>query len=64
MSPERLVGLLGTYSSVITMPADDRARLMEQARLFLATDPRFAGRRRVPVPISCRCWKAHRLEMS
>ena len=61
VSPERLIGLLGPYSSIFTLPQRQRTRVLDQARAFLSTDPRFAGQRRLDVAMSCRCWKAVRL---
>ena len=60
-SPERLLGLLGTYSTVFTLPSAQRERLFAEAAHFLATDTRFAGQRRVDVAMSCRCWRAELL---
>ena len=61
VSPQRIAGLLGTYSSVIALPAAERERILAQVRRFIATDPAFAGRKRIAVPVSCRCWRARRL---
>ncbi len=61
VSPERLIGLLGTYSSIFTLPQPQRMRVLDHARAFLSTDPRFAGQTRVDVAMSCRCWRAVRL---
>ncbi len=61
ISPLRLAGLLGTYSSVITLPAGERARIVTQARQLISTNPALAGRTRIAVPLSCRCWRARRV---
>ena len=61
VSPKRLAEVIGTYSSVITLPAPERERLLAQVRISVAADAAFVGRRRVTVPLSCRCWKARRL---
>jgi SAM-dependent methyltransferase len=61
VSPQHLAEAIGTYSSVITLPEDERERLLAQVRVAVATNPAFAGRKRVTVPLSCRCWKARRL---
>jgi SAM-dependent methyltransferase len=61
VSPQRLAEVIGTYSSVITLPSSERERLLMQVRDSVATNPAFVGRKRVSVPLSCRCWKARRL---
>lgn len=61
VSPKRLADMIGTYSCVITLPASERERLLVQVRDSVATNPAFAGRKRVSVLLSCRCWKARRL---
>ncbi len=56
-----LLGALGTFSSVIILPPEERAEVLARARRFL--DSHFAGAdgEMVSVPMSCRCWKAVRL---
>jgi hypothetical protein len=61
ISPQRLAGTFGTYSSIITLPQPQRERLLARVRLFMAEDPAVAARARVTVALSCRCWKARRL---
>jgi SAM-dependent methyltransferase len=61
VSPKRLAEVIGTYSSVITLPSAERERLLAQVRDSVATNPALVGRKRVSVPLSCRCWKARRL---
>jgi SAM-dependent methyltransferase len=61
VSPHHLAEVIGTYSSVIALPEAERERLLAQVRDAVATNPAFVGRKRVTVPLSCRCWKAHRL---
>ncbi len=61
ISPQRLVGIFGTYSSIITLPEQQRARLLARVRNFVAEDSALAERDRVTVGLSCRCWKARRL---
>ncbi len=53
--PGRLAEVIGTYSSVITLPAPERERLLAQVRDSVAANPAFVGRARVTVPFSCRC---------
>jgi SAM-dependent methyltransferase len=61
VSPHHLAEVIGTYSSVITLPEAERERLLAQVRDAVVTNPAFVGRKRVTVPLSCRCWKARRL---
>jgi SAM-dependent methyltransferase len=61
VSPQRLAGTFGTYSSIITLPEPQRQRLLARVRHLVAEDPALAGRERVTVALSCRCWKARRL---
>ena len=57
MTPEELVGLAGTYSSLITMSPDQRER--ELARIRTVTDA-VAGEDVVEMPMGCRCWRTVR----
>jgi SAM-dependent methyltransferase len=57
MTREELVGLAGTYSSLITMPPAERAR--ELARIEAVTDAAISADV-VDVPMICRCWRAVR----
>jgi len=57
MTREELVGLAGTYSSMITMPPDRREQ--ETARVRAAVGAVMTGDR-IEVPMSCRCWRAVR----
>ena len=57
MTWEQLVGLAGTYSSMITMSADTRER--ELARIE-ATAASVVGDGTVEIPMGCRCWRAVR----
>jgi SAM-dependent methyltransferase len=59
-TPEQLVGLAGTYSSMITMAPDHQAAELERIRARLAAAPQVAGRGSVDLPMSCRCWRAVR----
>jgi SAM-dependent methyltransferase len=57
MTREELVGLAGTYSSLITMPPDQRER--ELARIRAVTEA-VVGGDVVEMPMGCRCWRAVR----
>ncbi len=58
MTQEQLVGLAGSYSSMITMPPDLRER--ELSRIQAAASS-IATEGEVEIPMSCRCWRAVRL---
>jgi SAM-dependent methyltransferase len=58
---EELVGLAGTYSRVITRPAEERAEFLARVEQLAATHPAFAGGTTVELPMACRCWRATRL---
>lgn len=59
-TPQDLVGLMGTFSSAITLPAPQRGELLARVAQFIAARPEFAGKERIFVPAACRCWKALR----
>ena len=54
---DELLGLLGTYSGVITLDDDQRADLTRQARAFLDRQPWD----QVDLPMICRCLRSTRL---
>jgi ubiquinone/menaquinone biosynthesis C-methylase UbiE len=54
---DELVGLIGTYSGVITLEADQRADLTRQVRAFLDRQPWD----QVDLPMICRCLRSTRL---
>ncbi len=59
VTPGDLVGLVGTYSRVITLAERDRARVLEEARRKVATVPHSpAGT--IELPLRSRCWRARR----
>ena len=57
MTKDELVGLLGTYSGVITLGPERRACLSRRVRAFLD------GQRwdRIDLPMVCRCLRSRRL---
>lgn len=61
ITQEALVGLAGTYSSVITLPPDRQADEIERIRGWLAVSPELRGRTDIEMPMGCRCWRAVRL---
>lgn len=60
-SPRTLVGLMGTFSSVITLPDERRERLLEDVARYMAARPELAERARLALPATCHCWRAVRL---
>jgi len=59
MSTEDFVGMIGTYSRVITAPEPDRAATLDRVRAALAD--RFPGAAELEVPMRSVCWRADRL---
>jgi len=57
MTQEQLVGLAGTYSSMITMSPDLRERELSRIRTVASS---IAAEGEVEIPMSCRCWRAVR----
>jgi SAM-dependent methyltransferase len=60
MTADDLVGLLGTFSGVITLDASLRAGLLEQAEHLLADELGLEGAATTDVPYLARCWRARR----
>ena len=56
MTKDELVGLLGTYSGVITLDAERRADFTRQVRAFLDRQPWD----RTDLPLICRCLRSTR----
>ena len=56
-----IIGLMRTYSSVIVLPADERAEVDARVRDFVASLPQEVDEGVVPLPMACRCWKAARM---
>jgi SAM-dependent methyltransferase len=59
-SGEELVGLAGTYSSMITLPDDERDSIIEQVRARVAQQLGGDLRAVTQLPMACRCWRATR----
>ncbi len=57
MTQEQLVGLAGTYSSMITMSPDMRERELSRIEGVASS---IAADGEVEIPMSCRCWRAIR----
>jgi SAM-dependent methyltransferase len=58
MTHDELVGLAGTYSSVITQSPADRADLLERVAAVASAQVRTAGTATVIMPMACRSWRA------
>lgn len=61
LTQEHLVGLMGTYSSVIMLSPQRRAEALAQARDFVEAQNLYGSDGRIPVPMACRCWKTIRI---
>jgi len=59
-APEELLGLMGTYSSVIVLEPDERAKVMARVRECISCLHPDSGSENIAVPMACRCWKAVR----
>lgn len=57
MTKDQLVGLLGTYSGIITLETGPRAEFSRRVRAFLDRQPW----ERVDLPLICRCLRSTRL---
>jgi SAM-dependent methyltransferase len=57
MTKDQLVGLLGTYSGIITLEAGPRAEFSRRVRAFLDRQPWD----QVDLPLICRCLRSTRL---
>jgi SAM-dependent methyltransferase len=56
-----IIGLMRTYSSVIVLPAGERAEVDARVRDFVAALPGEDDGNVVALPMACRCWKALRI---
>jgi len=55
-----LIGLAGTYSSVITLPDDERRALLARVERLVDEHPDLAGQPVVDLPMTCRMWRVVR----
>jgi len=60
MTRDELVGLAGTYSAVITRPAEARAEILRRVERLAADHASFDSGTTVELPMRCRCWRATR----
>lgn len=59
MRLDDVVGMVGTYSRIITASPDDRERRLANARAVLRE--RFPAADSIDVPMQSRCWRADRM---
>jgi SAM-dependent methyltransferase len=57
---DELLGLMGTYSSVIVLEPEERAKVMARVRECIGCLHPGSGSKSIAVPMACRCWKAVR----
>lgn len=60
IGPERLIDLVASRSSIILMPADERAALLNEVRRLVATHPDLVGRTEFEMPYITECARASR----
>ena len=60
MTRDQLIGLAGTYSTVITLSSDRRAEELARVEERVTASPSLQGRSVVELPMHCRCWRAVR----
>jgi SAM-dependent methyltransferase len=64
LNAEELIGLLGTFSWIITMPEETRDRVLSEARRLLRDVLHVAGDVTVDVAFRADAWRTHRHELS
>jgi SAM-dependent methyltransferase len=60
MTIDDLVGLAGTYSSVITLPAEQRVEALQLARSLFESLSELASTGQLDVPFRAACWRTNR----
>jgi hypothetical protein len=55
-----LIGLAGTYSTVITLPSDQRTEELARIEERVGASSALQGHAVVELPMRCRCWRAVR----
>ena len=58
LGPDRLLDLVASRSTVILLPEDDRAALLDEVRALIATHPALAGRETFALPYVTQCAQA------
>lgn len=60
LNAEQLVGMLGTFSSVIVLPDDQRQAILEDARRLFSERGGLTGDATVQLRFRADCWRATR----
>jgi hypothetical protein len=60
MSRDQVIGLVSTYSNVITLADQERRDYLASIARFLDTLEPFTGTDQVDIPMRCLCWRAER----
>jgi SAM-dependent methyltransferase len=60
LDAQQLLGMLGTFSGVITLPDDQRRTVLAEAERLLADDTNLAAGGTEELPYRARCWRAVR----
>jgi SAM-dependent methyltransferase len=60
MSRDQLVGLVGTYSNIITLGEQEREAYLTSIARFLDSLGQFADADVIDIPMRCLCWRAER----
>jgi SAM-dependent methyltransferase len=55
LTPADLIGLVGSRSAMILLPADERAAVLAQVRQLMATHPALLGRETYELPYRTEC---------
>lgn len=58
MGPERLIDMVASRSSIILLPAAERAALLNEVRRLIATHPDLVGRTEFAMPYRTECARA------
>jgi SAM-dependent methyltransferase len=61
LSPDALIDMVVSRSYVITMPAADREKLLNELRHLIRTHPALAGAGEIALPYVTRCWRTRQL---
>jgi SAM-dependent methyltransferase len=61
ITAEDLAGLMGTYSAVVMLSAEEGAKVLERTREVIDAQPPGAEHHRTRISMACRCWKTTRI---
>jgi hypothetical protein len=62
LDAEQLVALAHSRSYTLTLPPDERARLLDDVRRLATTHPDLAGRESFELPYVAQCWRTVRAQ--